>query len=58
MVGQSPKVIGITNSTNFISTIGNHWRLGEILEDVRLASYESWGEMEQCKNEGSRDLFL
>ena len=45
MVGQSPKVIGITNSTNFISTIGNRGNPVEILKDLRIALYASWLEI-------------
>ena len=28
------------------------------MEDLRLAPYASWGEMEQYAKEGSRDFFL
>ena len=47
MVGQSPSAVGINNATNDISTIGNRGEIEEILEDLRLAPYDTWGVMEQ-----------
>ena len=45
MVGHPPENIGINNTTHFIATIGNHFKLGKILEDLRIDPYKSWGEM-------------
>ena len=52
-VGQS--LVGLTilnNSTTVISAIGNRGETGEILEDLRLAPYESWPNMKQYEKEG------
>ena len=57
-VGQSLEGMPINNTTTIISTIGNHSELGEILEDLRLAPYESWAEMDQYENYGFRELFI
>ena len=38
-VCHSPEGIAINNATNVISTIFNRYKLGEILEDLRLAPY-------------------
>ena len=46
-VGHTPEGIPISNSNTFIVVIGNCCELGEILEDLRIAPYDSWGEMEQ-----------
>ena len=56
--GKSPKGIYINNATHFVSTIGNCYELREILEDLRLAPYESYVGMEQYEKEGYREFFL
>ena len=38
-----PEGLGINNATTVIDTIGNCCELGDILEDLRLAPYYSWG---------------
>ena len=46
-VDNSSKGLAINNATNVVVSIGDFWKLGEILEDIRLTLYESWEEMEQ-----------
>ena len=50
--------IGINNSKDIITTIGNRFKLGEILKDVRLGPYESWGKWNSLIRMGYRELFL
>ena len=57
-VDNSSKGLAVNNDTTIVVAIGDCYKLGEILEDIRLTLYESWEEMEQYEKEGYRELFF